>query len=379
VRNRTAPSPGPGDNGVIVPPTPTPAPPLALNLGDDAPAATQLPTVRKYLVPCKYDAHVTPSYVIQACLSNAQSSSSNPQTSHSHFSQLDRYKALFDASDPDREPLSGGIEPGTAASTQGVRTGTLSTVPEDEQQASEVQSSDLRGTKRSRDAENGDDGDAVMLDSTADVAGSGAGTLEGAHRPKRRALGANTVPPPATGAPAPAVVPASQPRSTQTQGQGRAQTSAGTKPTSKAAAASKPSSSSNKLDTDENFLKAVNSMKRGKKHEDNFDREFNQLRITKPRNVNVDTVSPDTNVNGVSEAVVAPWDSIDDFGDAGIRGNFMVVVEMDIQRGASAKYTPPARNDDVTHPEWIGKPNFKKFKTVWVFFFTLFPSSLWVY
>jgi hypothetical protein len=302
--------------------------------------------------------------------------SSNPQTSHSHFSQLDKYKALFDASDPDREPLSGEVEPGTGASTQGVRTGTLSSVPEEEQQASEVQSGDLRGTKRSRDAENGDGGDVEMVDGIADVTGSGADTLAGMHRAKRRALDANTVSPPATGAPA--AVPASQPRLTQTQRQGKAQTTAGAKPSSRAAtAASKPSSSSNnKLDTDENFLKAVNSMKRGKKHEDNFDREFNQLRITKPRNVNVDTIGSGTTVQGVPEAVVAPWDTIDDFGDIGIRGNFMVVVEMDIQRGASAKSAPPARDNDIAHSEWIGKPNFKKFKTVW--FCLLFPPFLWV-
>ncbi|KAI0260706.1 hypothetical protein BGY98DRAFT_85477 [Russula aff. rugulosa BPL654] len=43
-QNHTAPSPGPGDNGAIVPGSPTPAPPPALNLGDDALAATQLPT-----------------------------------------------------------------------------------------------------------------------------------------------------------------------------------------------------------------------------------------------------------------------------------------------------------------------------------------------
>jgi len=114
-------------------------------------------------------------------------------------------------------------------------------------------------------------------------------------------------------------------------------------------------------------------MKRGKKHEDNFDREFNQLRITKPRNVNVDTIDSGTTVKGVPEAVVAPWDTIDDFGDIGIRGNFMVVVEMDIQRGASAKSAPPVRNNDATHSEWIGKPNFKKFKTVRVF---LLPPPL---
>ncbi|KAI0276241.1 hypothetical protein BGY98DRAFT_987158 [Russula aff. rugulosa BPL654] len=330
-QNRTAPSPGPGDNGAIVPASPTPAPPPALNLGDDALAATQLPTPvsQTRRPPPRRRANLgidASSALISAA------SSSNPQTSHTHFSQLDRYKALFDASDPDREPLSGEIDPGTGASTQGARTGTLSTVPEDEQQASRVQSSDLRGTKRSRGAENGDDGDVAMLDSTADVAGSGAGTLEGVHRPKRRALGANTVSPPAAGAPA--AVPVSQSRSAQTQGQGKGPTSAGAKPTSKSAAA------------------ASNHHHR-KKNEDNFDREFNQLRITKPRNVNVDTI------RGRRRS----WDTIDDFGDIGIRGNFMVVVEMDIQRGASAKYAPPARDDDLAHPEWIGKPNFKKFKT----------------
>ena len=268
---------------------------------------------------------------------------------------------MFDASDPDREPLSGEIESGTRASTQGTRTGTLGTVSE-EQQASEVRSGDLRGTKRSRDAETGDDGDVAMVGSTAD-ADSGADTLEGMHRAKRRALDANTVPPSAAGA------PATVPASTQTQGQGKGQTTTGAKPTSKfTSATSKPSSSNNKLDTDENFLKAVNSTKRGKKHEDNFDREFNQLRITKPRNVNVDTIGSGNTVTGVPEADVAPWDAIDDFGDVGIRGNFMVVVEMDIQRGASAKPAPTSRNNDVAHPEWAGKPNFKKFKMVWMLF-----------
>ena len=291
------------------------------------------------------------------------SSSSNPQTSYSHFSQLDKYKALFDASDPDRDPLSGEIESGTGASTHGVRNGTLSTVPEEVQHASEVQSGDLRGTKRSRNAENSDHRNAEMVDSTPDIAGLGADTLEGMHRAKRRALDASA-------AGASAAVPASRPRSTRTQGQDIGQTTTGAKPTSKAATGASKPSSNNKPDTDENFLKAVNSMKRGKKHEDDFDREFNQLRITKPRNINVDTTGSGTAVKGVSEAVVAPWDAIDDFGDVGIRGNFMVVVEMDIQRGASAK-SAPTRNKDAAHPEWIGKPNFKKFKTVWIYSFPL--------
>jgi hypothetical protein len=130
------------------------------------------------------------------------------------------------------------------------------------------------------------------------------------------------------------------------------------------------SSRDNKLDTDENFLRAVNSTKRGKKREDDFDREFNQLRITKPKKTDrldsTATTTATAHATGASEAVaVAPWDAIDDFGDDGIRGNFMVVVEMDIERGGNAKPVPPARiNDDGTHPEWIVRPNFKKFKTV---------------
>jgi hypothetical protein len=197
-------------------------------------------------------------------------------------------------------------------------------------------------------------------------AGADVGTLDGVHRPKRRALDANAAPVPASGAPVP--VPAPQPRSTtqtQTQGQGNGPASTGAKLTAKGSRP-KPSSSSNKLDTDENFLKAVNSMKRGKKHEDDFDREFNQLRITKPKKVDpaaAAAAAATTTTKGIPEAAAAPWDAIDDFGDVGIRGNFMVVVEMDIQRG-SAKPAPLARTDNAAHPEWAGRLNFKKFKTV---------------
>jgi hypothetical protein len=211
-----------------------------------------------------------------------------------------------------------------------------------------------------------------MADSTADVAGvgTGTGTLEVMHRAKRRALDANSAAPP-TGAPAP--VPAPQPGSAQTQGQGKGPASAatGAKLTTKGPLSKL--SSSDKLDTDEKFLTAVNSTKRGKKHEDDFDREFNQLRITKPRNVN--TIGSSTALaaatKGIPEAVVAPWDAIDDFGDVGIRGNFMVVVEMDIQRGCIAKSAPFARADNAAHPEWTGRQDFKKFKTVSILYSSL--------
>ena len=224
----------------------------------------------------------------------------------------------------------------------------------------------MRGTKRSRRAESDDDGDVAMADGAADVAGAGTGSLDGVHRAKRRALDAHSAPVPASGAPAP--VPAPQPRSTtqtQTQGQGKGPASTGAKPTAKGPQ-SKSSVSNNKLDTDENFLKAVNSTKRGKKHEDDFDREFNQLRITKPKKADTAAAAAASSAatKAVPEAVVAPWDAIDDFGDVGIRGNFMVVVEMDIQRGSSAKSAPLACADNAARPEWTGRQNFKKFKTV---------------
>jgi len=278
------------------------------------------------------------------------SSSSHLPALQSQFSQLDRYKALFDASNPDRVP-SDETQPGTGTSTQGARMSTLSAVPEDENQ---VQSAGLRGTKRSRGAANGNDDDVQMGEGFADVADSNADTLAGAHRAKQRALDANAVP-------ASAPAPAPQPRSTQTQTQTQTQ-GTGTKHAIKP-----PSSKSsvNKLDTDENFLKAVNSTKRGKKLEDNFDREFNLLRIAKPKKV--DGVSTATvaagALAGAPDVAVAPWEAIDDFGDVGIRGNFMVVVEMDIERG-SAKPSQPADTNDTTLPEWISRPNFKKFKKV---------------
>ncbi len=284
--------------------------------------------------------------------------SSNPHVPQSQ--QLDKYKALFDASNPDRA-LSGETQPGTGTGTltQGVRASTLSAVPE-EVQESQIQSDVLRGTKRSRGAGDGDGDDVQMADGAADAAGTSADTAEGAHRAKRQALGAN------------APAPAPQPRSTQTQTQATGTTVTGTGTSHATVRPPSKSSTSNKLDTDEDFLRAVNSTKRGKKLEDEFDREFNQLRIAKPKNANINVVGTATaataatsaGAKGAPELAVAPWDAIDDFGDIGIRGNFMVVVEMDIQRGGSVKPSQPARNYDTTHPEWAGKPNFKKFKTV---------------
>lgn len=102
-------------------------------------------------------------------------------------------------------------------------------------------------------------------------------------------------------------------------------------------------------DKDEAFLKAVASTKRGKKHEDIFDKEFNNLRISKPDLQQVETRNE--------------WAVLDDFGDdSNIRGNFMVVMELDVYKkgdvGRDAVRVGSGRID------WEGRPNFKKFKQV---------------
>lgn len=98
-------------------------------------------------------------------------------------------------------------------------------------------------------------------------------------------------------------------------------------------------------DTDSAFLKAIASTKRGKKTEDVFDREFNKLKISKPE---VTVREPEEE-----------WKVLEEFGDdAGIRGNFMTVVEIEVfRRDGRGQEREPLR-------EWGGKPDFKKFKKV---------------
>jgi hypothetical protein len=255
--------------------------------------------------------------------------------------------------------------------------GTLSTVPEEEQHASEVRSGGLRGTKRSRAARKRRfDGDVEMADGAAGVAGAECGHLgrgaqgEAARVGCRHRFSARC----SRGSRNPAKVNNANAGTGQRPSDPR-----GLKPTTKAAiAAPKPSSSSNQLDTDESFLKAVNSMKRGKKHEDDFDREFNQLRITKPRNVNVDTAAmllplpPPSPPRAFLRPSPLRGMRSTTLGMSGSGGILWSWWRWTSNEGPVAKSAPPARNNDVANPEWIGKPNFKKFKTVWVFF-TLSP------
>lgn len=102
-----------------------------------------------------------------------------------------------------------------------------------------------------------------------------------------------------------------------------------------------------KPDTDENFLTAVASKKRGKKHEDDYDREFNDLRISKP-------TLPEPEED---------WEIMDDFGDdSDLRGNFMVIVEIDVFKKGDTPLEPYRVAGG--RADWEGRPNFKKFKQV---------------
>nr|VWP02122.1 Pre-mRNA-splicing factor CLF1 (crooked-neck-like protein 1) [Ganoderma boninense] len=100
-------------------------------------------------------------------------------------------------------------------------------------------------------------------------------------------------------------------------------------------------------DRDDAFLKAVASTKRGKKSEDTFDREFNNLRISKP---DLERAREDEE-----------WKVLEEFGDDGdVRGNFMVVVECPVFREAGTNTDHMRRGEG--RAEWVGRPDFKKFK-----------------
>ncbi|KAF8966816.1 hypothetical protein BDZ97DRAFT_1985838 [Flammula alnicola] len=123
-----------------------------------------------------------------------------------------------------------------------------------------------------------------------------------------------------------------------------AATRAASKPPSTIAPAKdKRGAPAGKPDSDAAFLKAIASTKRGKKAEDAFDREFNQLKISKPE---IDNRDPEEE-----------WGLLAEFGDdSGLRGNFMTVVDMDLYQ------KDPNRQKNPANHSWDGKPNFKKFK-----------------
>jgi len=97
------------------------------------------------------------------------------------------------------------------------------------------------------------------------------------------------------------------------------------------------------LDTDETFLVALASMKKGKKKEEQTDRDFNSLKIAKPVIRNDD-----------AEIDMLAWELLPKNMD--IRGNFMVCMEnIQVREGTQS------RRHKYGKPEWVGRPDFKKF------------------
>ena len=101
-------------------------------------------------------------------------------------------------------------------------------------------------------------------------------------------------------------------------------------------------------DTDKSFLTTLASVKKGKKSEDSFDREFNNLRISKP--------------DMEREVREQEWDLLDGLDDEReVRGNFMLVVELDVCKKGVSAGRGTLRTGRI---EWEGKPDFKKFRRV---------------
>ncbi|KAG8965548.1 hypothetical protein FRC00_000024 [Tulasnella sp. 408] len=99
-------------------------------------------------------------------------------------------------------------------------------------------------------------------------------------------------------------------------------------------------------DQDRHFLQALASRTKTRSKEDDFDREFNQLRIAVPDKNKVE--------NDRLRKEMAVWNELEH--DPNVRGNFMVVEYCDVFRptgGSRAK---------AFNEAWTGQPNFKKFK-----------------
>ncbi|THH18656.1 hypothetical protein EW146_g2373 [Bondarzewia mesenterica] len=265
---------------------------------------------------------------------------------------LDKYKALFDASDPDRLAQTAATQGITQTDTQAQSRSDGLVVPlpvvrEEDEETSGMQTQ-ARGSKRKADEldddvvmrEIEDDPDAdqdVELDTNTDTgAPHKRRALENVHA----IVPASQAPPPssqAKGAPLPPPPTKFTKPPSSTMQQHNKSKKKGSADTDTDAA---------EMDTDERFLKAVNSTKRGKKHEDEFDREFNNLRISKPE------LDRDQREQG--------WAVLEDFGNENVRGNFMVVVDVDVDTTRPSRRGVNVRAGGK--PEWVGRPDFKKFK-----------------
>ena len=261
---------------------------------------------------------------------------------------LKRFKKMFEESDPDRLVNS---------QTQGPEVRTLSSIVEQayEERTEAVQNAlqamSLKKRKRTADDMGATNEDEEMRPRTR--ASSRAPSV-GPPPSKRLALaqmqnagGLSTVPEVSESQVAP-----SSPRGTQPQ---KTQPSMST-PQAKPAEKKKQkttTASQVQPDRDENFLKALASTKKGKKKEDQYDRDFNELRVARPTQAHLKAAV------GVEEDLEA-WKSIEK--DMDIRGNFMVVMQEIEPRVPREPEEVGMRREG--QPKWVGRPEFKKFERV---------------
>ncbi|KAI0776848.1 hypothetical protein BD413DRAFT_610439 [Trametes elegans] len=289
-----------------------------------------------------------------------------------------KFKALFDESDPDRlaqmhldeySSQRANVEesmtqyepsgPSTAAGTQARQSarnrtsGTTSAgVPLDALMEEEEESMltlgssarpDAFGSVNTQSKARGMKRKSQAVDAEGDVE-----MEEAPPRTRRRTGDDDSVPEETAQTQADAVPPKSKPLSkvVTREDMAQSQVHAKEKPAKKAGVSAKVGAEPGKPDKDAAFLKAVASTKRGKKTEDMFDREFNNLRISKP--------------DLAQQKMNDEWSVLEEFGDDGdVRGNFMVVVEMPVLRkGAGREHLRRGEG----RLEWQGRPDFKKFK-----------------
>lgn len=162
-------------------------------------------------------------------------------------------------------------------------------------------------------------------------------------------------------------------------------------PTAKPPKGDKVGAPVGKPDKDVAFLTALASQKKGKKGEDDFDREFNMLKLQKPPPKGRATATRKTAAAAVSpseedDLLVAEdrearekerekqegidkqadeWKILEDFDDLGIAGNYMTIMEMEVD------YHPERHRNAGVYgggkTEWVGRPNYKKFIRVSTF------------
>ena len=110
---------------------------------------------------------------------------------------------------------------------------------------------------------------------------------------------------------------------------------------------------------DETFLKAASKVKRGNAKVDEFDLEFNALKISKP--TKAVPINPKIMANKARQTDEELYRLLEDM-DTSTTGNFIVIERVDLYRKDQELGQPSEALQ--LNPEWAGKKNFKKFRKV---------------